>query len=417
MCISVIVVIEGWINMRIVQINATTKIGSTGKIMYEINDVLQRNGHKGYMVSAYTIDQNIDNQYCMNKSNYIRNVKKNILISRITGTMGYRYRKETLRMLEWIDSKKPDIIHLHNIHGDWVNLKCLFEYLKNKKIPVVWTLHDCWAFTGRCSHFELCGCNKWMHQCYDCCNKKVYPVTYFFDFSRKMYNDKKNMFTSLSNLTLITPSNWLKEYVEESFLGKYSIDVIHNGIDTSKYIKSDKKVIDSDKKIILGVASSWSSTKGLDDFIELDKMIDHKIYQIVLVGLNKAQCKMVPKTICGIQRTNNEQGLIDIYSSAFVFVNMTYQDNFPTTNLEALACGLPVITYNTGGSPECITEKTGIVVQKGDLNGIVNAIKKVEQIDRNSCRDSAVKFFDKKINFDKYLKLYETIAANNQCVK
>lgn len=393
--------------MRIVQINGTMKIGSTGKIMYELNDVLEKNGHEGYMVSAYSTDTKLGNQYCTNSSHYDVPLKSNILISRITGVMGYRHKKDTIRLIEWIDNINPDIIHLHNIHGDWIHLKTLFKYLEKKDMPVVWTLHDCWSFTGRCSHFELCGCNKWESECHNCHNKKVYPVTYFFDFSKKMFRDKKKMFTSLKNLTLVTPSAWLKKYVEQSFLQNYDVNVIHNGINTEKYESLEKPIYD--KKIILGVASSWSSTKGFDDFLELDKKIDHSKYKIILVGLNNSQFSKIPSTIQGIKRTNNEQELINLYSSAYVFVNLTYQDNFPTTNIEALSCGTPVITYNTGGSPESVKPGTGFVVSKGDLDGVIEAIKKVDLLERSFCREMAIHYFDKKICYSKYLDLYETI--------
>lgn len=393
--------------MVIVQINQTYKIGSTGKIMADLNDVITKHGHEGYMVAGYALDDKVDSLYSLNEGNYAFAIRKNILISRISGKMGYRQEKETIKAIEWIDSKNPDVIHLHNIHGDWINIQLLFEYIKKKKIPVVWTLHDCWAFTGRCSHFELCKCEKWKTGCYDCSNNKVYPITYFFDFSKKMWQDKKKWFSDIENMKIVTPSYWLKQYVDQSFLGNYRTFVIHNGIDTKSF--SRRKNLKTGKKIILGVASSWTANKGFFDFIKLDSMLNHDEYEIIMVGLNSRQMKKIPKTITGIKRTNSIQDLVDIYSKASVFFNPTYLDNFPTTNLEALACGTPVVTYRTGGSPESVPLQCGKVLEQGDVLGMLEFIKNREfdHFDKNILIDYAKEKFDKYNAMNKYLKLYE----------
>lgn len=399
--------------MNIVQMNATYNVGSTGKIMSDLNDVVCRTGSNGFMVSGYYHKSNIDNLYCTSHNNPLWEIKKNLLISRITGTMGYRYLDRTESAIHWIDEKNPDIIHLHNIHGNWIHLETLFNYIKKRKIPVVWTLHDCWAFTGRCSHFELCGCNKWKSQCYNCVNTKVYPITYFFDKSKKMFLDKKKWFSGIENMTIVTPSKWLADYVKQSFLGDYPIEVIHNGIDINMFSPSENKSkycnCVGNKKIILGVASSWSQTKGLFDFLKLDSLIKHDQYQIVMVGLNEKQLRLLPKSIIGISRTNNQKELVDLYSDAFVFVNPTYQDNFPTTNLEALSCGTPVITYNTGGCPEAVTQQVGAVIKKGDVEGILKAIKEIENVKKESCRFFAQEHFDKFESYKEYINLYKKL--------
>ena len=395
--------------MTVIQINATYETGSTGKIMSDLSKVMNHNGITNYMVSGYFNSVINDSVFYVSDRNPKLEVKKNLLISRITGKMGYRNKYQTNKAIEWIKIKKPDIIHLHNIHGDWINVKLLFEYIKKAKIPVVWTLHDCWAFTGRCSHFELCGCEKWKTQCYNCTNKRVYPITYFIDKSESMYRDKKEWFSGIEKMIIVTPSLWLSKYVKESFLGDYQIEVINNGIDTSVFYPQKKKsryYMDfDDKKIILGVASCWSKTKGFDDFIKLDSMIDHNKYQIVMVGLNERQREMLPKTILGISRTNNQQELAELYSGADVFINPTYQDNYPTTNLEAISCGTPVITYNTGGSPECISEDTGLVIPKGNVEMIMQSIKKAELL-KNNMGLRSQNNFDKAISFAQYINLY-----------
>lgn len=399
--------------MVIIQINATAMIGSTGKIMCELDDVIRQTGNVGYTACAYTTDYLLPNQYCTNKGNYQFPLKKNILFSRITGCTGYRYKHSTKQLVEWIASKRPDVIHLHNIHGDWLHLKTLFDYLSKNNIPVVWTLHDCWPFTGRCSHFELCSCQKWKTKCFRCKNRRVYPITYMFDFSKMMYRHKRKMFTSIEKMIIVTPSQWLKNYVEESYLKKYPVRVIHNGIDTTRYCEtkdeSDKGFNQESKKILLGVASSWSETKGFTDLLEINKRIDHNQYRIVMIGLSERQMKMMPETILGIKRTNSQEELIKWYSRAYAFLNLTYQDNFPTTNLEALACGTPVITYKTGGSPESIDPQTGFVVEKGDVDGVLKKIMEIGTIDRSNCSSSARKLFEKRDRYNEYIKIYEEV--------
>lgn len=402
--------------MKVLQINASYKIGSTGKIMADLNSVINAAGHSGYMLAGYgEFEKEIkDTTLSFNNSKSPTSTRINLLISRLTGTMGYRHKDRTKKAIDWIDRLDPDIIHLHNIHGDWINIFILFEYLHKKNIPVVWTLHDCWAFTGRCSHFENCGCMKWKTGCYDCRNKKVYPLTYIFDWSKSMYKDKKDIFGRLNQLTLVTPSIWLAKYVKESYLQNRKVHVIHNGIDTNVYIPSDKKsLIDSkvgNRKLILGVASSWSDFKGLSDFLHLNQLIDHNKYVIALIGLNHRQMETIPSDIIGIERTNNVSQLVDIYSKAYVFLNLSYQDNFPTTNIEALSCGTPVITYNTGGSPEAIIDHVGTVIEKGNIEEVLSAIDRSSEFLSETCRNTAVSYFDKNDRFNEYIRLYETLC-------
>jgi glycosyltransferase involved in cell wall biosynthesis len=281
----------------------------------------------------------------------------------------------------------------------------------------VWTLHDCWAFTGRCSHFEQADCFQWKTGCKKCPNMSVYPISYFFDFSKKMWIDKKNHFCGVRKMTLVTPSQWLADYVKTSFLSEYPVKIINNGINLDIY-KPNHRISNfyneiSNKKIILGVATSWSKMKGLEDFIKLDKIIDHEKYIIILVGLNSNQIKLLPDSIISVTKTKNEKELVKYYSSADVFVNLTYQDNYPTTNLEAISCGLPVITYDTGGSPESVTEKTGVIVEQGNLEKIYYAIKDIcegkRNINREDLFEHAKTNFDKNQIFLKYLELYNSL--------
>lgn len=400
--------------MKILQINQTHKLGSTGKIMADINDVIQKNGHESYMLCAYSLEQR-ENLYVMDKGRFPLSSKRNILRMRLTGINGYMKKHATQKAMEWVDTIKPDVIHLHNIHGDWIHLETLFAYIKEHEIPVVWTLHDCWAFTGRCSHFELFGCEKWKTGCYGCKNKKVYPISYAFDFSRHMWKDKKDWFTGVDNMRIVTPSKWLKQYVDMSFLGKNPVTVIPNGIDVSYYhpVPTRSKYLSGcDKKIVLGVASSWSDTKGYSDFLKLDQLLPRDQYQVVMVGLNSRQMKALPKSIIGIMRTQNAEELIELYSNADVFVNLTYQDNYPTTNLEAISCGTPAITYRTGGSPESMISDE-YVVETGNVKAVADEIISVVErpIDICKFREHALSYFDKFEIMKKYIQLYESIVG------
>lgn len=406
--------------MIILQINQTYKLGSTGKIMSDLNDVIIENGHESYMVCAYSAVKDIPNLYVMEHLNHELAVRKNLFISRVTGTMGYRQSFTTKKMIEWIKEKKPDVVHLHNIHGDWLNIHVLFEYLKASNVKVVWTLHDCWSFTGRCSHFEKINCLKWVDGCFKCTNSNIYPISYFFDWTKQMWKDKKELFTSLKNLIIVTPSQWLADYVKKSYLSDYEVKVIHNGIDVNVFCpqKTQSEYLNRcvEKKIILGCASSWTERKGLFDFYKLNEMIDHNEYQIVLVGLNSRQISEAPSDIIAIGRTNSTKELAELYSCADVFVNPTYQDNFPTTNLEAVSCGTLAVTYNTGGSPESIISSE-YVVDQGDIESLWRVIKQVcEDKPYNSLEleNFGKKHFDKKDAFLGYIELYEKIEREKK---
>jgi len=393
--------------MVIVQINLTYKIGSTGRIMADLNDVITLAGHQSYMVAGYSNECEVPNLYCMEPGHALTQMRKDIFISRISGKMGYRQKRETKKAIEWISSKKPDVVHLHNIHGDWINVELLFSYLKNANAQVVWTFHDCWPFTGRCAYFEKSQCMKWLTGCSDCKEKGVYPITYFFDFSKKMWQDKKKWFLGVPNLKIITPSEWLASFVKKSFLNCYQISVINNGIDLSQFQKSsydmllEKYPLLKGKKIVLGVAGAWSERKGLGFFFELNEILDSR-FRIVLIGLNSRQLKHVPSGIIAMGKTNCVAELVQWYSCASVFVNPTLEDNYPTTNLEAQACGTPVVTFETGGSPESVYD--GIVVKQKDSASLKNAIEDI------CCRVGEHAFdvscFSKWVNFEKYLKIY-----------
>jgi len=335
------------------------------------------------------------------------------LVTRVTGKHGFSSKRATNIFLEKVDEIKPDLIHLHNIHGYYLNIELLFRYIKEKRIPVIWTLHDCWAFTGHCAYFDYVGCNKWKTGCYECPQLDTYPRSLLVDHSEQSYRKKKELFENVENMILVTPSKWLKNLVGESFLRHHQTIVINNGVDTNVFCpKASKKSsfgISKDKFVILGVAAQFTPRKGLKYFLEIaDKLDENSV--IFLIGLNKKQLRSLPKNITGIERTENIERLVEAYSMADVFVNPTLEDNFPTTNLEALACGTPVITFRTGGSPESIDDETGIVAEKGDTDGLLNAIKiirsKGKEYFAKNCRKRVIENFDSNDRFLEYIDLY-----------
>lgn len=406
--------------MRVLQINATVNSGSTGRIAEDIGLVLMNNGHESYIAFGR------GNQ--PSKSNKIKignqwDANWHGVVSLLLDRHGFASKKATRKLINKIEELKPDVINLHNIHGYYVNIEILFDYLKKINIPVVWTFHDCWPFTGHCSYFDSVACEKWKTHCQNCPKKSFYPKSLLIDNSFKNFSDKKQIFNQLGNLHIITPSNWLKNLVKQSFLSKFPVSCIHNGIDLSKFspIENVEKLIQKwnlkDKIIVLGVASIWDRRKGLDDFISLSNKLSDT-YQIILIGLTKKQKAQLPKNIIGIERTESIEELAEYYSLANVFVNPTYQDNFPTTNIEALACGTPVVTYNTGGSPEAIDKETGIVVEKGNVDELRDAIERVtsaktEYYEKEKCRKRAEKHFDKNERYQDYLELFKTLVKES----
>ena len=314
-------------------------------------------------------------------------------------------RKVLITQLEVI---RPDIVHLHNLHSHNCNIEMLMEYLKEHKIKTFWTFHDCWAFTGYCMYFDMVSCDKWKDECHACPLSKKY--SWFFDRSEYLFSKKKDVISGL-DLTIITPSVWLSELVKQSFLRYYPTKVINNGIDMSvfKHRNSDFRLKHNceDKFIILGVAMGWEKRKGLDTFIRLSKDLEDS-FKIVLVGTNKNKDKVLPDNIISINRTENQIQLAEIYSSADLFVDPTMEDNYPTTHLEAIACGTPVITYNSGGSAEMINERCGIIIEKGSYEELLKAIiscKSNYKFNREACLLTA-KSFSQEIAFKKYIDLY-----------
>lgn len=395
--------------MRVLLVNAVCGIGSTGRICTDIHDMLVSKGHTCMVAFAHSepIRISAKDTYRINNKvgYYIHNV-----IARLTDRAGFYSNKATKRFIEFIKSYKPDIIHLHNLHGFYINIRLLFEYLSSVNIPIVWTLHDCWAFTGHCSHYSYYGCNKWMTMCHKCPLKKEYPQSIFFDNSIRNYRDKKNLFTSINKLQIITPSKWLAGEVGKSFLSKYPIKAIYNGIDLSIFKPTSSSIISKlgiskNKIILLAVANEWSRRKGLDDLLGLNETLDYNKYQLVIVGLSEEKLQSLPNSIIGLGRTDSLDELIELYSAADIFINPSYEETMGMVSAEALACGTPVISYDKTAVPEIADEASGIVVPAGNIDAIAEAIPKALLISRANCRKRA-HIFEINQQYELYYNVY-----------
>lgn len=394
----------------LLQINITANWGSTGKIAEQIGQCAISHGWKSYIAYGRMMNPS-KNRLIKIGSKF--DVYEHYIESRILDNEGLASRRATKKFIKILDEIKPDVVHLHNIHDHFLNYRLLFCYLMKRKIPVVWTMHDLWAITGHCMYIP-CGCMHWKDECHNC------PLIQRFslDHSRKNHRLKKKLLASIQSLTIVPVSEWLADNIRQSCLKDRPIKVIHNGIDIHTFSPQnldiyEKYGINKKKKIILGVAVIWNERKGLNDFYELAHKLDPDKYTIVIVGKLIEDVKKI-KVGCQmifVKQTQNALELAQLYSSALVFVNPTYQDNYPTTNLEAIACGTPVITYRTGGSPEAVNEKTGIVIEQGDINALVAAIQQITEhpLSEVDCRRNAEKYFDKDKCFVEYLKLYKSL--------
>ncbi len=393
--------------MVVVQINFSSTWGSTGKICDSISKILSERDVENYLFYIYGKNSPKISNY-IKYGNFVY-TKFQALKSKVFGNYGFNSKRATQKLIARIERINPDIVHLHNIHGHDCNFEILFNFLREKKIKVFYTFHDCWAFTGYCPHFTMERCERWMTGCGKCPLRK--ESSWLFDKSAKNYERKKSALSNL-DLTIVTPSQWLADLVKQSFLKDYPVQVINNGIDLTVFKPSEsdfrKRYGLEDKKILLGVAMGWGARKGLDVFIELHKRLPEE-YKIVLVGTNDSVDKNLPDGIISIHRTQNPRELAEIYSAADVFVNPTREDTYPTVNLESIACGTPVVTFRTGGSPEMLDETCGSVVDCGDIDALEREILRI-------CRENPYKSdacikkemnFDKDERFKEYVELYE----------
>ena len=410
---------------KLLQINPVIRINtSTGRIMQEIGQLAISKGWESYIAYSYGRD---GLKPCDSKLVPVGNkadVAWHGLVTRLTDRHGLASEGATRAFIREIERIQPDIIHIHNIHGYFLNYRVLFDYLAKCDIQVVWTVHDCWLYTGHCYHYSYIGCNKWKSECVHCPQRKLFPTSWWADRSKQNFRDKKAAFTSLpkERFTIVPVSRWIKGEMLQSFLKDYDFRVIHNGIDTNVFTIYDptevkRKYQLEGKRIILGVASIWCEEKGWNDFMRLAEQLDEH-ERLVLVGVDEKHQALLPKHVTGISRTENIRQLAELYSAAEVFVNPTWQDNYPTVNLEAIACGTPVVTYRTGGSIEAVTEHTGLVVEQGDIDGLLKAIRTIEERGKayyqQPCREYALANFKKEDRYAEYLKLYDELIGRNK---
>ena len=393
--------------MKIVQINATCGVGSTGKICVGISSLLTENNIENYIL--YSSKSN--GFELGKKGSSDKYIKLQALKSRVFGNYGFNSKRATKKIISELESIRPDIVHLHNIHGHDCDLEMLFTYFRAHKTKLVWTFHDCWAFTGYCTHFTMAKCDRWLEGCGTCPLRNQY--SWFFDRSATISEKKREALSGL-DMTVVTPSEWLAGLVRKSFLGNYPVQVINNGIDLSVFKPTEgcfrEKYGLQNKKIVLGVAMMWSDAKGLDVFIHLANTLPDE-YQIVLIGTDNHIDKILPKNVISIHRTQNAEELAGIYSVADVFVNPTREENYPTVNMEAIACGTPVLTFRTGGSPEILDEACGSVVECEDVDAMEKEILRIcteKPYSKEACLNKA-KEFDKNERFKEYIDLYERI--------
>lgn len=400
--------------MRLLQINITANWGSHGRIAEGIGRVAIGHGWESHIAYGRWMRPGESRLY------HIGNIWDERLhgaASRLRDCHGLCSRAATRRLTEYIDRVRPDIIHLHNIHGYYLHYPLLFSYLRERGTPVVWTLHDCWPLTGHCAHFMGAGCDRWRTGCHHCPQLSAYPRSLWLDRSRRNWLLKRDAFGSLGNVTLVPVSHWLEGVVGQSFLAGKPTRTIYNGIDTDVFrpcggdpgaLRSRYGVREG-QRVILGVASNWYR-KGLDDFARLRPLLPEERYAIIVVGATERERRSLPPGITALPRTDSVEQLAALYALADVYLNPTWEDSFPTTNLEALASGTPVVTYQTGGSPEAVDGQTGAVVERGDIRAAAAEVERLCGEDcGEACRARAVAHFDRRERYEEYFRLYNTL--------
>lgn len=405
--------------MKLLQINSTANWGSTGRIAEQIGNVAISLGWDSYI--AYGRYANKSNSRLIKIGDKVDSAW-HLMCARLFDCQGLCSRKATKRLVEQIEHIKPDLIHLHNIHGYYLNYEILFKYLRNTGIPVVWTLHDCWTFTGHCAHFSYDKCEKWKKECKECPLKGEYPSSLLLDRSRKNFLCKKSLFSSLENMAVVSVSKWLDSMVDASFLTDKQRHVIYNGIDVKVF--SPMTDIDElrekynlqNKKVLIGVASVWDKYKGYDDYLRLHEMLPDNT-QLIMVGLSEKQLNALPEGIIGLQRTQNVEELVKLYSLADIVLNLSYQETFGLTTVEGFACGTPGVVYNKTASPELIDESCGKIVEAGNMVQLLSAITEILSNDKShystACRQRAVALYNKNERYEDYIKLYESLIGSS----
>lgn len=403
----------------ILQISIEVNYSSVGRIAEQIGIEILNQNWDSYITYA--------RGYNPSKSKVIKigslfDVYFHVLMTRIFDKHCFYSKRATIKMLKDIELINPDLIVLHHIHGYFLNMKILFEYLKLKDIPVVWVFHDFWSITGHCAHFTDINCEKWKNHCQKCPKLSSYPKSILFDSSKSNFFIKKELFTSLPKLNIVTVSNWVKGIIEKSFLKEFPIHTIHNGIDLNAF-KPNPSYPDclipyniSDKKIILGVATAWNKSKGLNQFFELANLLPSN-YRVVLVGLKNSQILKLPQNIIGLRKTENINELVKLYTIANIHVSLSIEETFGLTIIESMACGTPVISYSVGALPELITNNTGSLIEANCLEKVVDSIIEICSFEKSKysthCRQRVVDNFSSIVVFERYIKLFNSLMKSS----
>jgi len=401
--------------MKILQINAVYGQGSTGAIVRDIDLALQNAGAESY-VACSRQRQKLLPHNCYVIGNSV-DYKIHALYTRLAGKQAYGSTISTLQLLKYMERLQPDIVHLHNLHSNYINLNLLLSYLADNNIKTIITLHDCWFFTGKCFHFSLVGCMKWKEQCGSCPKLKDYVPSWFFDQTSKVYEDKKIKFNAISNLVVVSPSKWMSDQAEQSILKDKLILTINNGVDISVFYprnvdKSKFDFMKSKRFIIIGIASKWLHEQNKNTLDYVAKQLDSDS-MLLLIGCNEKQINNLPPSVVGMSFVTDRDKLAEIYSLGDVFVNVSWEDTFPTVNIESICCGTPVVTYNTGGSPEVIDVNTGYTVPQGDYFELWRKISEVKKKGKeyyvHRCAKTGHMKFNKNDRYEEYIDLYNRI--------
>ena len=401
---------------KLLQINPVVRLNtSTGRIMKEIGEIAQAAGWESYIAYSGARDGVPQHSSQLVPVGNKLDLALHAVATRLFDAHGLVSRRATKQLIRRIREIDPDIVHIHNVHGYWLNYPLLCQYLRESGKPVIWTVHDCWLYTGHCYYYSAARCDKWQTGCGHCPQKRAFPASWVFDRSARNWHDKQHAFGSLERLTIVPVSDWIRQEMAHSFLADKPFQVIHNGIDLDVFHPAEPGAERPAGTVILGVATLWHEGKGVRDFVELAGRL-HEGERLVLVGrMSEEQRAAFPAGVEFIERTENVAKLAALYAQATAFVNPTWQDNYPTVNLEAIACGTPVVTYRTGGSVEAVAEGTGFVVEQGDVQGLLDRVRELAAEDRKTiaerCRAHALQHFNKQERYQDYIRLYESLTT------
>lgn len=400
---------------KLLQINPVIKENtSTGKIMRTLGELAQAAGWESYVAYSRARDGVPPHSSRLVPVGNKADLLLHWVATRLFDAHGLASRLATRCFVARLRELNPDVIHIHNIHGYFLNYKILSRALAQMGKPVVWTVHDCWLYTGHCYHYASAGCERWKTGCHHCPQKKAFPASRLLDRSRRNWEDKKKAFCSIPGLTLVTVSRWMKGEIARSFLGGVRCEVIHNGIDLDTFRPSPSaETALAYGTYYLAVASIWLPEKGLQDLEKLSSVLDAD-ERLVVVGKRPSGHRFPRNVVC-LERTADAAALAALYTEAVALVNPTWQDNYPTVNMEAIACGTPVVSYRTGGSPESITPQTGRVVEQGDVEGLAEALHAIRRQGKEhfseACRSYALAHFRAQDRFNDYIQLYESLTT------